>query len=142
MRKLFVDASYWIALELTDDQNHNAAQSDWNLLDLNAAHLLTTTYILDEAVTFLNSRNAHRNAVELGESILLSQRIELIYVDADLFFDGWQSFKKYSDKRFSLTDCISFLVMRDRNLSTALTFDGDFEQAGFVTEPLKVTRLG
>lgn len=75
MRKLFVDASYWIALELADDQNHNAAQSHWSLLDLNTDHLVTTTYILDEAVTFLNSRNAHRNAVQLGDSILLSPRI-------------------------------------------------------------------
>lgn len=136
MRKLFVDASYWIALELTDDQKHNAAQLHWSSIDLNAAHLVTTTYILDEAVTFLNSRNAHRNAVQLGESILLSPRIELIHVDVDLFFEGWESFKKFSDKRFSLTDCISFLVMSDHNLDTALLFDGDFEQAGFVTEPL------
>lgn len=135
MRKLFVDASYWIALELTDDQNHNAAQSHWNLLDLNAAHLLTTTYILDEAVTFLNSRNAHRNAVQLGESIILSPRIELVHVDADLFFDGWKSFKKYGDKRFSLTDCISFVVMKQNEVGIALTFDKHFSQAGFHTEP-------
>ncbi len=136
MKKLFVDASYWIALELTDDQNHSFAQSHWHSLDLADTHLITTTYVLDEAVTFLNSRNAHRNAVGLGESILLSPRIDLIHIDEDLFFEGWASFKKYKDKRFSLTDCISFVVMSNRDLNTALTFDNDFEQAGYLTEPL------
>lgn len=69
MKKFFVDASYWVALELTDDQNYKTAQSHWNSLDLINTHFVTTTYILDEAVTFLNSRNAHTTAVELGESI-------------------------------------------------------------------------
>ncbi len=135
MKKFFVDASYWISLELTDDQNHSSAQSHWNSLDFAETHLVTTSYVLDEAVTFLNSRNAHQNAVGLGESILLSPRIELIHVDEDLFFEGWASFKKYNDKRFSLTDCISFVVMSNRDLNTALTFDSDFEQVGYLTRP-------
>lgn len=132
----FVDSSYWIALELKDDQNHHRAQSHWNSLDLNSTQLVTTTYVLDEAVTFLNSRNVHGNAVALGDNILLSPRIELIHVDEDLFFEGWKSFKTYKDKRFSLTDCISFLVMSSHNLNTALSFDGDFGQVGFLTMPL------
>lgn len=93
MKKFFVDASYWIALELTDDQNHHSAQSHWNSLALDDTHLITTTYVLDEAVTFLNSRRAHQNSVSLGESILLSPRIELIHVDQCLFFEGWAAFK-------------------------------------------------
>ena len=36
----------------------------------------------------------------------------------------------------SLTDCISFIVMRERGLTTALAFDNDFRQAGFISEPL------
>jgi len=136
MKRIFVDASYWIALELTDDQNHRAAQSHWNSLDLVTTHCITATYVLDESVTFLNSRNAHRTAVELGESILLSPRIELIHIDEDVFFEGWAMFQKYDDKRFSLTDCVSFVIMKQRNLSIALTFDKHFSQAGFVVEPI------
>ena len=36
-----------------------------------------------------------------------------------------------SDQRWSLTDCASFLVMEERNISEALAYDRDFEQAGF-----------
>lgn len=135
MTRLFVDASYWIALELKDDQNHLAAQLHWSSLNLGGTQIITTTYVLDEAVTFLNSRNAHRNAVGLGESIMLSQRIELIHVDEDLFFEGWKAFRKYDDKKFSLTDCISFVVMISHGLQTALSFDGDFVKVGFSVEP-------
>jgi len=129
--RYFVDTSYWIALELADDQNHDPAQAKWNSLDLVNTDFVTTTYVFDEAITFLNSRNAHRTAVELGDSILLSPRIELVHIDEDLFFEGWEFFQRHRDKEYSLTDCISFIVMKQRKLTTALTFDKDFSQAGF-----------
>ncbi|HLA95034.1 MAG TPA: PIN domain-containing protein [Pyrinomonadaceae bacterium] len=135
MITFFVDASYWVALELKDDQNHKSAQSHWTSLKPSDTKLVTTTYVLDEAVTFLNSRNAHRNAVSLGNSILLSPSIELRHVDENLFFEGWKRFGRYDDKRFSLTDCISFIVMEDLGIHTALSFDSDFVQVGFAKLP-------
>jgi predicted nucleic acid-binding protein len=36
------------------------------------------------------------------------------------------------DKDWSLTDCISFVVMNAESISEALTGDEHFEQAGFV----------
>jgi predicted nucleic acid-binding protein len=35
------------------------------------------------------------------------------------------------DKEWSLTDCISFVVMNERGITDALTSDHHFEQAGF-----------
>ena len=40
-------------------------------------------------------------------------------------------FERRPDKGWSLTDCISFVVITDRGLTEALTGDHDFQQAGF-----------
>lgn len=127
----FLDASYIIALELADDQNHTKALKHWQILDKKQLHLITTSYIFDEVVTFLNSRNLHEKAVEIGTRLISSSVMELIHVDKSLFFDGWMFFQKHNDKSYSLTDCISFIIMSRLSIKSALTFDRHFEQAGF-----------
>jgi predicted nucleic acid-binding protein len=44
---------------------------------------------------------------------------------------GIQLYDSRPDKQWSLTDCISFVVMQDRGIVEALTGDHHFEQAGF-----------
>lgn len=48
-----------------------------------------------------------------------------------LFQRGLAFYEERPDKAWSLTDCISFLVMSDEGMSEALTGDHHFEQAGF-----------
>lgn len=135
MATFFLDASYIIALETADDQNHRVALQHWQSLRGTALELVTTSYIFDEIVTFFNSRNRHAKAVEVGNRLLASPSVRFIHVDEELFSQGWQFFQKYADKSYSLTDSISFLVMEKRQLKTALTFDKHFLQAGFVKKP-------
>jgi len=40
--------------------------------------------------------------------------------------------QKYQDKSWGLIDCISFIVMRENEITQILTFDQHFTQAGFV----------
>ncbi len=72
---------------------------------------------------------------EVGNSLLRSAAVDLVHVDQTLFEAGWAYLQRHQDKRYSLTDCVSFVVMERLNLITALTFDRHFEQAGFRTEP-------
>jgi len=39
------------------------------------------------------------------------------------------------DKRWSFTDCTSFVLMQNLGIRKALTFDANFRQAGFATFP-------
>ncbi|ACB52197.1 hypothetical protein cce_2849 [Crocosphaera subtropica ATCC 51142] len=87
--------------------------------------------LLRIGMTFLNSRYLHQKAVEVGQKLLTSNKIQLIHVDEDLFFQGWDVFEKYEDKSYSLTDCISFVVMHKLDINEVLTFDNHFRQAGF-----------
>ena len=131
MSLYFVDTSYLLALELSNDQSHQLAQRHWAQLITTNPQLVTTSYIFDEVVTYLNSRGHHQKAVEVGSMMLKSPSVQFIHVDESLLMAGWLYFQQHHDKRYSLTDCISFVIMKQQNILTALTFDHHFEQAGF-----------
>ncbi len=131
----FLDTSYILALEIKIDSNYQIVLESWIKLAISQPFLISTTYILDEVITFLNTRNLHYKAVEIGNRLITSSDIELVEIDQKLFRQGWNYFQKYGDKSYSLTDCISFVVMENRQISTALTLDHHFVQAGFQKLP-------
>jgi predicted nucleic acid-binding protein len=51
--------------------------------------------------------------------------------DERLYDAGIELYRLRPDKDWSLTDCISFVVMAKRGISAALPADRHFEQAGF-----------
>ncbi|MBN3941965.1 MAG: PIN domain-containing protein [Nostoc sp.] len=135
MTTVFLDTSYIIALETSDDINHDVTLKHWQIFIQELPRLVTTSYIFDEIVTFFNSRNRHAKAVEVGNRLLSSPSVQFIHVDEVLFFDGWRLFQQYDDKSYSLTDCVSFVVMKQLGIRTALSFDKHFVQAGFEKLP-------
>jgi predicted nucleic acid-binding protein len=130
-----MDTGYVIALEIPNDQHHDAAVRHWEGLLDTPPNILTTSYVFSEIVTFFNGRNLHSKAVEVGERLETSPRVTLVHVDEGLFQLGWLYFQQRQDKRFSLTDCISFVLMHRMGISHALAFDSDFVQAGFQRLP-------
>jgi predicted nucleic acid-binding protein len=135
MTPVFLDTGYIIALEAADDQHHDAALTHWQSLTASLPPLVTTSYILDEVVTFFNSRNRHAKAVEVGTRLMSSPSVQFVHVDEALFYEAWRYFKQHPDKPYSLTDCISFVVMAQRGIQVALAFDRHFIQAGFAKLP-------
>lgn len=57
--------------------------------------------------------------------------ITIAPLDMETFDAGVELYRARPDKDWSLTDCISFVVMRERGITEALTGDRHFEQAGF-----------
>lgn len=135
MTSLFLDTSYLIAVENADDQHHKAASAHWARLLKSPRRVVTSSYVLVEVVTLLNNRRSHSKAVELGNNLLGSRLFNVVHVNEELFYEAWQYFQKYKDKRYSLTDCVSFVLMKKLGITEALTFDRHFVQAGFVKLP-------
>ncbi len=135
MTALFVDTAFFIALEDAGDQQHSAALEFWRGFREKPGPIVTTSYVFDEVVTFFNSRGHHAKAVEIGQRLLGSASVLLVHVDELVFHEAWRMFERCRDKQYSLTDCVSFVVMKSLRLRTALTFDKHFAQAGFVTRP-------
>jgi predicted nucleic acid-binding protein len=135
MNAIFLDTSYLLALEIANDQNHQAARAHWQQIVKALPLLITTSYVFDEVVTYFNSRGHHAKAVQVGNSLLRSPSVQFIHVGEALLYAGWGYFQQHQDKRYSLTDCISFFVMQQQGIFTALTFDRHFVQAGFQKVP-------
>lgn len=135
MNSLFLDSNFVIGLEIADDQHHEEAAQYWRVLLETSFCLVTTSYVLDEIVTFLNSRRQHDKAVKVGNNLLNASHVQIIHVDEPLFYEGWQYFEQHADKTYSLTDCVSFVLMEKLGIREALTFDRHFTQAGLVKVP-------
>ena len=135
MRKVFLDSGFVIALKFANDQNHRLAVACWASLQSEFVRLLTTSFAFSEVAVFFKSRNRHDLAVVACDMLLSSSVVTLVHVDEELFDAGWQRLLDRPDKTYSLTDCISFVLMEREGVREALTFDEHFTQAGFVRLP-------
>jgi predicted nucleic acid-binding protein len=135
MKAAFLDTSYVLALELSNDQNHRAALKHWRSTIKSLPSLVTTSYIFDEITTYFNNHGYHSKAIEVGDRLLSSSSVQLVHVDEDLFNQAWQYFQDHQDKRYSFTDCVSFVVMKNLEIETAFAFDKHFVQARFKRVP-------
>ncbi len=67
----------------------------------------------------------------LLDDLKQNPQVTIIPPDEALFDEGTTLYRDRPDKDWSLTDCISFLVMDREGITDALTGDHHFEQAGF-----------
>lgn len=70
-------------------------------------------------------------AIKMANEILNNANVKVIPQGRDLFLKGLKFYQDRQDKKFSMTDCISMVVMESEGLSQVLTNDHHFEQAGF-----------
>ena len=55
-----------------------------------------------------------------------------MFADTSGWASAWQLGESRLDKEWTLVDCASFIIMKQRSLMAALTTDHHFEQAGFI----------
>ena len=132
MRVVFIDSLYLIAMLLKDDQWYEASQRIEESLP-NTVQLVTTYEVLTEFLAGVSrgSPESRTSAVQAVRNIMLNSNITLVAQSAELFNRGLELYASRPDKRYSLTDCISMTVMRDRDITEVLTHDRDFESEGF-----------
>jgi predicted nucleic acid-binding protein len=68
---------------------------------------------------------------EFVADLTSNPQFEIVPADNHWFRAGLNLYRQRPDKEWSLTDCISFEIMRTRDLTEALTTDHHFTQAGF-----------
>ncbi len=98
-----------------------------------AAIRVTTSYVLTEFIPLCQVRRLNRKkTLEFVETLVKNPLIEIVWVDEVLHQRGFQLLQERLDKTYSLCDAVSFIIMRERGITEALTTDKHFEQEGFV----------
>ena len=127
----FVDASGWIALVNRNDGLHQQAVRLFQQRLDEGRGFVTSSVVLLEVGNWLSPVPLRPLASRLLERIEHSQRIEVVELTSELCRKGWQLYGQRTDKEWGAIDCISFIIMQERNLLEALTGDHHFQQAGF-----------
>jgi predicted nucleic acid-binding protein len=125
---ILADAVFLIALLKVSDQFHRRALA-WSLSVREP--IVTTEYVLCEFVNALSKPLDRPKVHSSLDSILAAKDWTVVPASTSRFDAGRQMHRQHSDKEWSLTDCISFVVMRQVGAQQALTHDHHFEQAGF-----------
>ena len=128
MSPTFVDTSYLIALVRTRDAHHARAMA-WRAGV--KGDFLTTEYVLLEFLDAMCQPPVRQRAVAAVRALRGDDHVQIVAGSTVLLDQGLEFFARHADKRWSLTDCISFVAMRREGITDALTSDHDFEQAGF-----------
>ncbi len=124
----FADSYYFIALLVPDDIAHKVA---WRFSKNIVKRIITTEFVLLEVADALCNPQNRSETIMFIEGLYASKDVKIVKADSKLFNDGMKLYKNRLDKLWSLTDCISFVVMERENIAEALTSDRHFEQAGF-----------
>jgi predicted nucleic acid-binding protein len=128
MTTVFADTFYYLSLLNPDDRTHELSVQYSQTASLRT---ITTAWILTEvgdALALPANRGLFRALIE---TLRANPNVTIVPPSPELFELGIDLYHRRPDKDWPLTDCISFVVMQQNNLTDALTSDHHFEQAGF-----------
>lgn len=127
----FLDTAFAIALSSSGDDLHRVALALADELERSPTRMVTTRAVLMEIGNALSKQRYRPAAVELLLSLENDPKVEIVPVSGDLYAQAFKLFSERTDKEWGLVDCVSFVVMRERGITDALTSDDHFRQAGF-----------
>jgi uncharacterized protein len=129
MTEAFADTFFFIALLNPKDQHHLRVRAAFSA---DQFRIVTTTWILVELADAFALRSV-RAQIHRFVANAIADPTMTVATEPEWLHRGLELFGMRADKDWSLTDCISFAVMKERGLTHALTGDRHFAQAGFIS---------
>ena len=130
MKIVFADTGYWEAVLNRNDQLHTRAIAV--SASLGRVRQLTSEMVLDELLAALSKMPVRPFVIKCVEAIRENPNVEVVPQTSLQFGRAFDLYRQMVDKEWSLTDCASFEIMRERGLTEALAHDQHFVQAGFI----------
>jgi predicted nucleic acid-binding protein len=128
-RTFLADSWFFIAnIDRSDDHHLRARRLyESKLGDV----IITHDSILTEVLAFFSAEGAAMRAAAARFVRQILRDFRVVSPDRALFIRALELYERRLDKQYSLVDCMSMLVMRDRGITTVLTNDHHFSQEGF-----------
>lgn len=125
---VFVDTSAWYALASATDRDHAAAARRYRGLVERDEILVTTSYVLAEAMALIQ----HRLGWEpLRRFAAAARTVEVVWIDADRHARAEALLFERRRRALNIVDAASVVAMRERGIELAFAFDPDFRREGF-----------
>jgi hypothetical protein len=128
MTAVFADTFYFLAIINARDAAHEKAIE---FSELREDVIVTTAWVLTELGDALCDSSRRRAFQRVVDGLKADSGTLIVPPSRSLFERGIELYNARDDKDWSLTDCISFIVMEEHGIEEALTGDRHFEQAGF-----------
>ena len=132
---VFVDTSALYAIVDRNEHRHAEVSADLEALMRSSVPLLTTDAVLTEFHGLALGRLGPATALDALDRVLASPRISVIATGPGDIRSAVELLRDRPERRLSLVDALSFGVMRELKLESALTLDGDFAAEGFTMRP-------
>lgn len=130
MKRVFADTSFFVAAIGRRDAYHKRAVEFMREYD---GQVVTTDFVLVELANYLFRIKDRPFFAPVLQNIQANAQYVIVEATRELLERGIERYVSRPDKEWSLTDCISFVVMEELGVTDALTADRDFEQAGFMS---------
>jgi predicted nucleic acid-binding protein len=133
--ELFVDTSAWYSVVMPDHPDHAAVATVMAEALRTGTRLITTNLVMAESHALLLHRAERARALAFGRAVTEPSTV-VVSSSAELehaAITDW--LMRFTDLDFSLTDAVSFAVMKHRGIDRALTLDAHFSTAGFSVVP-------
>ncbi len=130
--RALIDTGALLAIANPRDQYHARAVEIGRRFLAGGGRWLGTSLVLAEFHAHILRWRGPRDARELVRAVLADPAYEWRDTPVELIdaaVAGWLD--RYHDQSFSLTDAVSFELMRRERLATAFAFDEDFRTAGY-----------
>jgi len=131
MSDIFADTSGFFALLAARDPMHAQADRVLRRAGKRGRRFVTSDYVLDETATLLGARGLGHLVPRLFAIVHGSAACRVAWMDPDRFGHSRALFEQHLGERWSFTDCSSFVLMRELDLTDVLTTNGHFRAAGF-----------
>ena len=128
-KSVFLDTSYILALVFQDDDYYKITNDTSKKISSEKINIVTTELVLIEIADSLSKVKFRKESIITIEKLRKFETV--VNTTQDRIAKAWSLYEKMTDKEWGLTDCYSFVIMKEFDIKQALTTDKHFDQGGF-----------